>query len=71
MSMSGDHPIPTLPVMKVDAVPDWPSSLIARRGWCGVLLRGNLGFWENARIGEGRSRLEHRAGPKLVQLAEA
>jgi hypothetical protein len=71
MDMCGDHTMPILPVMKVDAVPDWLSSLIARRCWCGVLLRFDMGVGKDARLREWGSHFEHGTCPKLVQLAEA
>ena len=41
--------------MKLNAVPDWPSSLIARRVWGGVLLRFDLRFGEDAWLDEGEA----------------
>ena len=71
MSVGGDNPKLVLPVVMFDAVPVGPSSLVASRCRCGVLLRLDRWLGEDGRLDVSGSGLNHGPVPVLVELADA
>jgi len=71
MSIGCDNPKPILPVVRIDAVPVGPSSLVASRCRCGVLLRLDWWFGEDSRLEVSGGGLNYGLVPVLVKLADA
>ena len=71
MSIGCDNPKLILPVVRIDAVPVGPSSLVASRCRCGVLLRLDWWLGEDGRLEVSGGGLNHRPVLVLVKLANA
>jgi len=71
MSIGCDNPKLILPVVRIDAVPIGPSSLVASRCRCGVLLRLDWWVGEDSRLEVSGGGLNHGSVPVLVKLADA
>ena len=71
MSIGCDNPELILLVVRIDAVPVGPSSLVASRCRCGVLHRLDRWLGEDGQFDVSGGGLDHRPVPVLVELADA
>ena len=71
MSIGRDNPKLILPMVRIDVVPVGPSSLVANRCRCSVLLRLDRWLGEDGRLDVSGDGLDHRPVPILVELADA